>query len=447
VADWFSPYNALALDEADADFGSPGVLLIPGTNLLVTGSKQGVVYVLDETALGRSSANDSQILQSFNVGGFGIFNMALWNRTDGPILYTQIGGGAVSAYKMSGNQFATSPAAQTVPTFPVPFQGMTLSSNGGQPGTGILWTTQADTWPLPSNGSLHAFNADDLSELWNSDLNAADTPGGFVRFANPTVANGKVYVPTASNQLVVYGLNGAAGQSIPTVTGVVNGASYAAGPVAPGEIVAIFGQNLGPQNLALTSFDTNGQMQTQIAGTQVMFGGLAAPLLYTSNGATAAIVPWEIAGGQTVAFQILRDGQTSSPLQLPVAAASPGIFSMDASGNGPGAILNQDHTLNSSANPAQAGSIVVLYGTGGGPTNPVVGDGAIATDAASLSNTVSVQVGGQPATVLYAGSAAGEVAGVMQINLQLPAGVTGQVPVVVTVGGQVSQGTVTVAIQ
>jgi uncharacterized protein (TIGR03437 family) len=255
-----------------------------------------------------------------------------------------------------------------------------------------------------------------------------------------------VYVPTTSNQLVVYGLNGA-GQPSPTVTGVVNGASYAAGPVAPGEFVAIFGQNLGPQNLALTSFDINGQMQTLIAGTQVLFGGLPAPLLYTSNGATAAIVPWEIMGGQTVAFQISRNGQTSSPLQLPVVVASPGIFSMDASGSGPGAILNQDYSLNSSANPAPAGSIIVLYGTGGGPTNPTVSDGSIATGAAPLSNSVFVQVGGQPATVLYAGSAAGEVAGVMQINLQLPAGVTGQVPVVVTIGGQVSQATVTVAIR
>jgi uncharacterized protein (TIGR03437 family) len=294
---------------------------------------------------------------------------------------------------------------------------------------------------------LHAFNADDLSEIWNSDMLAADTLGGFVRFANPTVANGKVYVPTTSNQLVVYGLNGGTGDSMPTVTGVVNAASYAAGPVAPGEIVAIFGQNLGPQNLALNSFDANGQMQALFAGTQVTFDGLPAPLLYTSSGATAAIVPWEIGGESAVTLQISRNGQTSSPLDLPVAAASPGIFSMDASGSGPGAILNQDNSLNSAANPALAGSIVVVYGTGGGATNAAADDGAVAASATPLVNDVSVQVGGQPATVLYAGDAPGEVSGLMQINLQLPAGVTGQVPVVVTVGAQVSQATVTVAVR
>jgi uncharacterized protein (TIGR03437 family) len=447
VADWFAPFNDQDLDVDDQDLGSPGALLIPGTNLLVTGGKQGIFYVLDESALGHSSANNGQIVQSFNAGGFGIFNMALWNRPDGPILYTQISQAPVSAYKMSGGQFTTSPAAQSVSAYPVPFQGMTLSSNGGQPGTGILWTTEAASWPLPSDGALHAFNADDLSEIWNSDMIAADTLGGFVQFANPTVANGKVYVPTNSNQLAVYGLNGATGAPVPTITGVVNAASYAAGPVSPGEIVAIFGQSLGPANLALTSFDANGHMQTLIAGTQVTFDGLPAPLLYTSNGTTAAIVPYEIGGENTVAFQISRDGQISNPVDLPVVAASPGIFSLDASGSGPGAILNQDYSLNSTANPAQAGSIIVVYGTGGGPTNPAAGDGAITATATPLINNVSVQVGGQPATVLYAGNAGGEVAGVMQINLQLPAGVTGQVPVVVSVGGQVSQATVTVAIQ
>jgi uncharacterized protein (TIGR03437 family) len=256
-----------------------------------------------------------------------------------------------------------------------------------------------------------------------------------------------VYVPTTSYQLVVYGLKGGTGEAMPTVTGVVNAASYAAGPVAPGEIVAIFGQNLGPETLATTSFDANGRMQTLVAGTQVTFNGVPAPLLYTSIGATAAIVPYEIGSENTVAFQISRDAQTSSPLDLPVAAASPGIFSMDASGSGPGAILNQDNSVNSVSNPALAGSVVVVYGTGGGATNAAAGDGSITASATPLVNDVSVRVGGQLATVLYAGGAPGEVSGVMQINLQLPAGVTGQVPVVVIVGGQVSQATVTVAIR
>jgi uncharacterized protein (TIGR03437 family) len=348
---------------------------------------------------------------------------------------------------MSGNQFGIIPASQSVNQLPVPYQGMTVSSNGVQPGTGVLWATEADTWPLPSTGTLHAFNADDLSEIWNSDMNASDALGGFVRFANPTVANGKVYVPTASNQLVVYGLNGVAAGTAPTVTGVVNAASYASGPVAPGEIVAIFGQNLGPQNLTTGSFDANGQMATLIAGTQVTFGGFPAPLLYTWAGVTAAVVPYAIAGQEAVAFQISHNGQTSVPLNLQTAAAAPGIFSANGSGSGPGSILNQDYSINSPANPAQAGSIIMVYGTGGGATNPASIDGSITTSATSLAANVSVTIGGQSANVLYAGNAGGEVAGAMQINVQLPAGVTGQVPVVVTEGGQTSQATVTVSIR
>jgi uncharacterized protein (TIGR03437 family) len=90
---------------------------------------------------------------------------------------------------------------------------------------------------------------------------------------------------------------------------------------------------------------------------------------------------------------------------------------------------------------------VILYGTGGGQTNPPSTDAAITSDAMPLASDVSVTVGGQPAQVLYAGNAGGEVAGVTQINLKLPDGVTGTLPVVLTVGGVASSATVTVSVQ
>jgi uncharacterized protein (TIGR03437 family) len=89
----------------------------------------------------------------------------------------------------------------------------------------------------------------------------------------------------------------------------------------------------------------------------------------------------------------------------------------------------------------------VIYATGGGQTNPAATSGTVTTAATPLSDNVTVTVGGQPAQVLYAGNAGGEVAGVVQINLQLPAGVTGTVPVIVTIGNHVSQATITVSIQ
>ena len=130
------------------------------------------------------------------------------------------------------------------------------------------------------------------------------------------------------------------------------------------------------------------------------------------------------------------DNQTSTAETFPVASSAPGIFTDNATGSGQGAILNQDYGLNSTTNPAAPGSIIMLYATGGGVQN----------DDALLIAPVTATVGGQAAKVLYAGGAPDEIAGMVQVNIQLPAGVSGNVPVAVTVGGISSQATATVAI-
>jgi len=446
VSDYFAPFDFQALSDGDDDLGASGALLIPNTNLLLTGGKSGVLYVMDRTALGKANANDSQILQRIDMGRFGVFNMAVWNRSDGALLYMHIGNSPVVAYQLTGTQFSASPVAQSLSSFVVPFQGMTLSANGTQAGTGILWMTGANSWPLPASGVLHAYNADGLNEIWNSSMNDADALGGFVKFANPTVANGKVYVPTMDYQLLVYGIK-ATGAINPNVTGIVNAASYSGGSVAPGEMIAIFGQNLGPSTIAVGSFDNTGNPNTHLYGTQVTFNGIPAPLVYTSSGAVAAIVPFEIADAGNATVSVSYNGQTASTQTVSVEDALPGLFSADSTGSGPGAFLNSDYTLNSPANPAKQGSIVVLYATGGGQTNPPSTSGALTTTAMTLADDVTVTIGDQPGTVLYAGGAGGEVAGVVQINLRLPEGVKGDVPVVVKIGSHSSQSTVTISIQ
>jgi uncharacterized protein (TIGR03437 family) len=397
---------------------------------MITGGKQGYLYLLNTSGLGHISATNSQVPQTLNAVGFGIFNMALWNRTGGPILYLMGANLPFAAYQLVGNQLNPAPISQSTWAYAAPFQGMTISANGGQPGSGILWATTPDSWPLPAGGTLHAFNADDLSsELWNSATNPADALGSFSRFANPTVANGKVYVPSLSNQLMVYGPLAPA-TSKPLITGLVNAASYSAGAVAPGEIIALFGQNVGPAALA------TGSPSLELEGIQVTFNGIPAPLLYVSSGQLAAVVPFEITGAKQAAVQVSYDNQTSAAETFPVAATAPGIFTDNASGRGQGAILNQDYGLNSISNPATPGSIIMLYATGGG----VQGDDAL------LTASVTATVGGQAAQVLYAGGAPEEIAGMVQVNIQLPAGVTGNVPVIITVGGVSSQATATVAI-
>jgi uncharacterized protein (TIGR03437 family) len=226
---------------------------------------------------------------------------------------------------------------------------------------------------------------------------------------------------------------------------VVNSASFEPGVVSPGEIVALFGSQIGPQTLVVAD-GTNGY-PTSLSGTQVLFNGIPAPLIYTQAAVVSAIVPWELIGNTTAAVTAQYQGASSAPVTVAVAGSSTALFTATGEGFGAGAILNQDYSSNSPSNPASAGSAIILYGTGGGAFQGSATDGAVAAGAAQLTASVSVLVGGQPAQVLYAGAAPDLVNGVVQINVQLPAGITGAaVPVLATVGQYISQ-SVTVAIQ
>jgi len=231
---------------------------------------------------------------------------------------------------------------------------------------------------------------------------------------------------------------------------IVNGADYAEGPVAPGELVSIFGYGVGPASGA--AMDTkSGTLATQLAGTRVLFDGIPAPLLYTDSDQVNAVVPRSVAGRTSTRVQIEYLGLTSDALPAPVAASSPGIFTLNGSGTGQAAILNQDSSVNSAANPAQPGSIVVIYATGAGQMNPAVPDGAI-TVADPLPKPVApvtVTIGNVDADVLYAGAAPGLVAGALQVNARIPGKVVAgpQVSVRLTIGNLTSQAGLTVAIQ
>jgi uncharacterized protein (TIGR03437 family) len=132
---------------------------------------------------------------------------------------------------------------------------------------------------------------------------------------------------------------------------------------------------------------------------------------------------------------------------LSVVPAAPAIFAADASGKGPGAIRNQDNSLNTAQNPAKAGSVIQIYGTGGGTVAGGATDGALATPG-KQALPVTATVGGVAAPLLYAGPAPGEVNGILQVNVTLPSGLpSGAQPVIVTVGGAASQSGITVAVQ
>jgi uncharacterized protein (TIGR03437 family) len=274
-----------------------------------------------------------------------------------------------------------------------------------------------------------------------------DTLGSFSKFANPTVANGKVFAPTASQEIVVYGLLPGVG-----IASVVNGASYANGAVAPGELVTIFGTGIGPTSPVFPSnVIAANSVPTSLDNIQVTFGGTPAPLLYGSSGQINAVVPFEVAGQASVQMEINGPNGLGFSTTLPVAAASPSLFSANSSGTGQGAILNADLSNNTASNPAARGSEIVLYATGAGVLKPAEEDGVLAPskNPPLIAQPVTVTIGGQNATVMYQGAAPGLVAGVSEINVQVPAAVTpgSAVPVTITVGGVASQNTVTIAVK
>ncbi len=164
----------------------------------------------------------------------------------------------------------------------------------------------------------------------------------------------------------------------------------------------------------------------------------------------SAIVPYFIGDGRpNTRVAVQYNGQTSAVFTLPVAGSAPALFTADASGKGQGAILNEDGSVNSLSNPAAKGSVVVLYGTGEGATDPPGVDGKLGGEVLPKPTLpVTVSVDGKDAQVLYAGSAPGEVAGVIQVNVRLPNGVnSGAVPVVLQVGGASSQAGVILSVR
>jgi hypothetical protein len=203
--DWYTPGNTEWLSSHDYDL-SAGVALVPGTHVAIAGDKFGDMYVVNGDSMGRQDVSGAS---QYSVGGgnFGVYTFAVWNRNDGVYVYMQQKWGPAASYLILGNSLNTTPVSTSSTTAVTGFGGLAISANGGQPGTGILWDITLDTADPSLPATLHAFNASDLSqELWNSNMAVADTLGKFPKFVSPTVVNGKVYVPTFSGAVAVYGL-------------------------------------------------------------------------------------------------------------------------------------------------------------------------------------------------------------------------------------------------
>jgi uncharacterized protein (TIGR03437 family) len=213
--------------------------------------------------------------------------------------------------------------------------------------------------------------------------------------------------------------------------------------VAGNEILHITGGCMGPLEPAQASF-VEGRLPTSLQGTRVTFDGEAAPLLSVQATEIFAIVPQDVASKAKVTIAVENQGVPASAV-LNTTAAAPGIF---VSSGTQAAAINEDGSLNGTDHPAPVGSVVSLFLTGAGLTDPPTDDG-VPPDLPLplLALPVTVQVGGADAGVVYAGSVFGWP-GLAQVNIRIPAvAVSDAVPVQVAVGGNSRNQWVTIAIQ
>lgn len=231
--------------------------------------------------------------------------------------------------------------------------------------------------------------------------------------------------------------------------GIVHAASFDRGmTIAPGQIVSIFGANLGPVGGVSLRLEGN-RVSNELGGTQVLLNGEPIPLLYVGASQVNVIVPYTLPSNR-VRFEVRTAAGTSDPVELFVTSNNPGIFSRNGSGQGQGAILNQDFSINSADNPARRGEVVMVFGTGGGLADRPIDAAELAgADLWRLRDGASAVLGGMQAVVEYAGAAHGLVNGVNQFNVRIPATapVGPAVPLVVFAGNSPSQQGLTVAIQ
>jgi uncharacterized protein (TIGR03437 family) len=234
-------------------------------------------------------------------------------------------------------------------------------------------------------------------------------------------------------------------------SGMVDGASTEPGAVTPGKIVVLYGSRIASETPAAAQFGGNGRLATELGGTQVLFDGVPAPLLYTSSGQLGAVVPYAVEGKSGTQVQVRTAAGLSDMVAMPVTPVGPSIFSMNYTGSGQGAILNEDgETVNSTARPAGKGSVISIFATGEGQTQPGGIDGEVASGSASTkpARAVLVRINGHPAEVLYAGGAPRQVAGLFQVNVRIPADTpSGEAPVEIQVGDAKSQPGITVAVR
>ncbi|HLK20897.1 MAG TPA: SBBP repeat-containing protein [Bryobacteraceae bacterium] len=256
---------------------------------------------------------------------------------------------------------------------------------------------------------------------------AADATAVLNLTVGPTTSSGQSLALSPSGNFITLGQSGALWIEAQTNGGSLLGiANAASGPVsglvAPYELVSLYGTGIGPAN-PIGGEVKNGAFTTSLAGYQVLFDGIAAPLLYAGPSQINAIVPSAVATEDSTHIQIVSPSGTIDGPTMYVRPAEPSVFESSVPGFDGltiAAALNQDGTVNSQQNPAMPGSIVTIFATGTGSTFWRDGEITPPDTLQSPLLPVSILFGNESLEITYAGDAPGLVAGVTQINFRLP---------------------------
>jgi uncharacterized protein (TIGR03437 family) len=265
--------------------------------------------------------------------------------------------------------------------------------------------TQAGPFPAGTSGSIF--------------LSSLSPNAGAQIYPFPAGTSGGIFLSS---------LNPNAGAQTYPLACVGNSASLAIGAVAPGEIVTLFGNGLGPQKGIQTQATAQTAYPTYAANVEVTFDGTPVPLLWVQDAQINAVAPWSLTPGQTTQVCVSYNNANTNCLAWPVVQTAPAVFTVDGTY---AAALNQDGSINSANNPAAVGSIVSVWATGLGPIAPPQADGTLVefplpknvlAVGVSADYSVGIPFGvpeNQPFAVSYAGPAPYMVAGASQINFQV----------------------------
>jgi uncharacterized protein (TIGR03437 family) len=322
-----------------------------------------------------------------------------------------------------------------------PAQTLTLSNPGAGSLSFSMLTDQPWLSVSPQNGTLGTSPVTVTVAVRLASLAAGEYTGQITVQA-PGAANSPQRVRVSLTMRAV-----AAPPPAFTAAGVVHAATFASGPIAPGQILSIFGSNLGPvEGVGLLLDTATGRLATNRAGVTVLFNDVPGPLFFVRQDQINVQAPYELAGQAAVRIVVRNVDTAGAPVAVPLAPAVPGVFTV-SQGRGQAALLNQDFTPNSAANPASRGSAVQIFLTGQGATNPPAATGQLPQAPFPVPLLpVTVTIGGRSAQTLFVGLAPGLV-GLLQVNAVVPEDVApGQAPLQVSVGSTPSQTGVTLAV-